>query len=304
MKNTPIEKPNLHPNNLHRQQYNFDELSIVCPQLSAFVSNNKFGNTTINFADAQAIKMLNTAILKHFYKLKFWDIPPGYLCPPIPGRADYVHHLVDLLSAKSTKITALDIGTGANLVYPIVGNAIYNWQFVASDINKVALLNAQNIIDKNAHLLGKITLRKQANVNHIFDGIILPNDKFSFTICNPPFHESAAEAYKANNRKNSNLHGTNTLKSKLNFGGIEYELWCNGGEKQFIENMILESKIFAKQCLWFTTLVSNKRLLPAFVAKLKGLHCTETKIIDMAHGNKVSRILAWTFLNENEKEMW
>ena len=43
--------------------------------------------------------MLNRAILMHHYGVKSWDIPAGYLCPPIPGRADYIHSVADLLAA-------------------------------------------------------------------------------------------------------------------------------------------------------------------------------------------------------------
>ena len=42
--------------------------------------------------------MLNRALLKADYGIDFWDIPPNYLCPPIPGRVDYIHHLADLLA--------------------------------------------------------------------------------------------------------------------------------------------------------------------------------------------------------------
>jgi 23S rRNA (adenine1618-N6)-methyltransferase len=41
---------------------------------------------------------LNKAILKAFYKIEYWDIPLHYLCPPIPGRADYLHYTADLLA--------------------------------------------------------------------------------------------------------------------------------------------------------------------------------------------------------------
>ena len=46
------------------------------------------------------MKALNKALLAHFYAVKHWDIPDGFLCPPVPGRADYVHHLADLLAGE------------------------------------------------------------------------------------------------------------------------------------------------------------------------------------------------------------
>ena len=133
---------NLHPRNLHQGRYNLEALSDTLPQLKEFLFVNQYGNLTLDFANPEAVKSLNQALLKHFYQVEFWDIPEGFLCPPIPGRADYIHFLADLLSqgkdGKSpigNKIKVLDIGTGANLIYPILGNSIYGWSFVGSELN-------------------------------------------------------------------------------------------------------------------------------------------------------------------------
>ena len=60
---------------------------------------NQFGDESVDFANPAAVKALNRALLRQDYGLDYWDIPAGYLCPPIPGRADYVHYLADLLAA-------------------------------------------------------------------------------------------------------------------------------------------------------------------------------------------------------------
>ncbi len=61
-------------------------------------------------------------------------------------------------------------------------------------------------------------------------------------------------------RKRRNL-GLNK-DDALNFGGQQQELWCEGGEVAFIKKMIEESKGFAKQVMWFTSLVSRGENLP------------------------------------------
>ena len=149
-KQHPIEKLQLHPRNKHRQRYDFDRLSAACPDLKKFVALNKWGDDSIDFSDAEAVKMLNKALLIHFYDVKDWDIPPTYLCPPIPGRADYIHHIADLLADNNSgkipvgsKIKCLDIGVGANCVYPIIGRAEYGWGFVGSDIDPLAIRSAR-----------------------------------------------------------------------------------------------------------------------------------------------------------------
>ncbi len=68
--------------------------------------------------------MLNKALLAAHYDIEYWDIPDTYLCPPIPGRADYVHRVAELLDVEVKgkyvhhKVRALDVGVGANCIYP------------------------------------------------------------------------------------------------------------------------------------------------------------------------------------------
>lgn len=123
-----VEKIMLHPRNVHRGQYDFPLLSEYNPRLSAFVARNAFGKESIDFANAEAVKSLNGALLHQAYGIRDWDIPPQYLCPPVPGRADYLHYLADLLAANNTGVIplgkivkVLDIGTGANCIYPLIG---------------------------------------------------------------------------------------------------------------------------------------------------------------------------------------
>src|SRR5688572_4178139 len=87
-----------HPRNRHGERYDFVRLVRSCPGLESFVVKHPCGGDTIDFSDPIAVKILNRALLKTQYGVEHWDIPPGYLCPPIPSRADYVHHVADLLS--------------------------------------------------------------------------------------------------------------------------------------------------------------------------------------------------------------
>ncbi|MCO4293902.1 23S rRNA (adenine(1618)-N(6))-methyltransferase RlmF [Solitalea sp. MAHUQ-68] len=311
LKKDSVEKTNLHPRNKHRGRYNFRELINACPELSAFVSENQFGIESVDFANAGAVKMLNKALLKQFYKIDFWDIPAGYLCPPIPGRADYIHYLADLLAEANNGVVpqgetvkVLDIGTGANCIYPIIGTTEYRWNFVGSDIDLRSIQSAEKIIKANLYLQSKIELRLQKYSNQIFKGLIKSEDRFHLTLCNPPFHSSAAEATSGTNRKLSNLGKKQSHKPALNFGGQHNELWCEGGEFEFIRRMIDESAQLTKQCLWFTTLVSKSANLNGIYVLLKRAQIQEFKTVEMSQGNKVSRFVAWTFLTKEEQENW
>jgi 23S rRNA (adenine1618-N6)-methyltransferase len=291
----------LHPKNKHQKKYNFSILCATNPSLKEFVFVNEYKTETIDFANPKAVKELNRAILFTHYNLTYWEFPEHHLCPPIPGRVDYIHYVADILKESAIKnITVLDIGTGASCIYPILGNVNYGWRFVATDIDKKSLEYAQQILMKNG-LDSEISLRHQNDKTHIFKGILNLEDTFAVTLCNPPFYSSIAEAKQENARKNKGLE-TNTIER--NFSGIENELCYKGGEKAFLHTYLYESSQFKKQCFWYTTLVSKKENVKSMYTSLEKLGATTIKTIPMHQGNKITRIVAWTFLNEKEQKEW
>lgn len=305
------EKNTLHPKNLHRSGYDFPELVAVLPELKSFTFINDYGTETIDFSNPDAVKALNNALLIQFYGIRNWDIPKSYLCPPIPGRADYIHYLADLLATsnnglipESETVQGLDIGIGANCIYPIIGNAVYGWSFVGTDIDENALQNCKKIIAENPQLIDAVSLQLQTESRFIFKNIITSEDRFSFTICNPPFHASQQEADKSSIRKINNLQTTRVTKPSLNFGGQNAELWCDGGEIGFLTQMIYESVKYPKQVLWFTSLVSKKDNLASIYKTLAKVNAAEIRTIEMAQGQKNSRIVAWTFLTAAQQKDW
>lgn len=305
------EKNILHPRNKHRSRYDFPELIKCLPELYPFVARNAHGGISIDFSDPVAVKMLNKALLISFYGIDNWDIPANYLCPPIPGRADYIHYLADLLAQcndglvpKGKHIKALDIGVGANCIYPIIGVQEYGWSFVGSDVDQGAVKAVKAIVAANPSLINMVTCRQQHNKQHIFKGIVKPAELFDFTMCNPPFHASAAEAQSGTKRKLHNLGKNRGKETVLNFGGQGAELWYEGGEIAFIRNMIEDSVAIAGQCLWFSSLVSKSSSLPFIYKALQSAGVAELKTVEMAQGQKVSRFVAWTFIDTAGKEQW
>lgn len=297
----PAEK--LHPRNLHRGRYDFKQLIAASPELAVFVSINAYGDESIDFADPAAVRSLNRALLMQYYGIQGWDIPENYLCPPIPGRADYLHYLADLLAVHGvvpTKLRVLDIGTGANCIYPLIGRRIYGWQFVGSDIDPAALENAQRILDANPDLGSAIELRLQSSWQSIFNGVVRPGETFDLTLCNPPFHTSLAEARQGTQKKWQNL-GKGASRA-LNFGGQGAELWCAGGEEAFVCRMIAESA--SVNCLWHSSLISKASSLPGIYRALKNAAVAEVRTIEMAQGQKRSRFVAWTFRDASQRSVW
>jgi len=310
-KEHPKEKAGLHPRNKHRERYDFKQLIGSCPELAQFVKLNNYNDESIDFFNPEAVKMLNKALLKHYYDIDNWDIPKNYLCPPIPGRADYIHHVADLLGSKNNgiiptgnKIKCLDIGVGANCVYPIIGNKEYGWSFIGTDIDPIAIESASKIIELNPFLNGKIELRLQNNPKDIYYGIIKEDELIDLSICNPPFHASLAEAKSGTLRKLNNLTCKKIAKPILNFGGQNSELWCEGGEERFVQDIIRQSKQFSTSCFWFSTSISKESNLKGVYEALKKAEAIEMNTIPMGHGNKKSRIVAWTFLTPEQQKKW
>ncbi len=301
--------PNLHPNNPHQGRYNITLLCDTLPELQSHVIENPMGDATIDFSNPTAVKLLNKSLLFQYYRLTYWDIPEGFLCPPTPSRADYIHHIADVFGLKNSKsakgVHALDIGTGANLIYPIIGVQAYGWRFTATDIDPISVENAKFIRLQNPTLKNKIRVKLQKNSQHIFKGIITAKDYFDVTICNPPFHASLEEATASNQRKQRNLvhhrnkranisnKSNNKQQNNLNFGGQKAELWCEGGEIGFLKTMANESQQFARQVAWFTTLVSKSENVAPLIHLLKKLGVKRLKEIKMQHGQKSTRIIAW-----------
>jgi len=295
-------KLGLHPRSRHHGRYDLPALVACCPELEAFVVANPAGEATVDFANPQAVKVLNRALLKHHYGVAYWDLPLGYLCPGIPGRADYLHQVADLLSGgeeaaipRGPEVAVLDIGTGANAVYPLIGVAEYGWRFVGVDIDPLAVKWAGQLVAANPAMKGRVELRLQKKPELLFEGVVRPGERFAVAICNPPFHASPEEARAGAIRKARGLGQRPAAVPKLNFGGQGAELWCPGGEAAFVGRMIRQSAERPELCGWFTCLVSRSENVPRMQRELKTVAAKEVRVLPMAQGQKRSRLLAWRF---------
>ena len=309
-------KQNLHPKNLHQGRY---DLALLCqkhPPLSHYIYERE-GKQTLDFSDSGAVINLNAALLKTHYNIDHWQIPQGYLCPPIPGRVDYIHYLADLLQncagkniLDHAKVKVIDIGTGASCIYPILGQRSYRWSFIASDIDAVSVASAKLIIEANQGLAKKIKVIHQTDAMKFFKGIIANGQKIDLTLCNPPFHSSLKEALAGNKRKRDNLIKSRNSAAapvstdKLNFGGQQAELFCQGGELRFIKSMISESQQYADQVLYFSALVSKSEHIRSLKKYLNDIKVQDVQVIKMSQGNKISRFIAWSFLNTQQRQDW
>jgi len=314
LRDPAAKKPDLlHPRNRHQGRYDFPSLIAASPELGEYVITNPYGKPSIDFADPQAVRVFNRALLKAQYGIGHWEIPADFLCPPIPGRADYVHYLADLLAEdnagsvpRGPGVRVLDIGVGANCIYPLIGHRDYGWRFLGADIEPAALASARNIVLGNPGLAEAIELRQQSEPQHIFHGLLHADERFHASLCNPPFHASPEEARAGSRRKWKNLGKLDPSRKLpvLNFGGQSNELWCEGGEIAFLKRMAGESREVAQQVQWFSSLVSKAGNLDDFRRALKKAGALQVRTLDMAQGQKQSRFVAWTFLDAEARAAW
>jgi 23S rRNA (adenine1618-N6)-methyltransferase len=299
---TGARKPGLHPRNRHARRHDFDRLTAAGPELRAHLRRAPHGGLTVDFADPAAVRALNRALLADAYGIRGWDLPPGYLCPPVPGRADYLHHAADLLAGESggrvprgPGVRVLDVGTGASAIYALIGHREYGWSFVGTDVDEAALASAARILAANPGLAEAIVLRRQADPQAAFAGVVHPGERFDLVVCNPPFHASARAAAAAAREKWRKL-GRGAAGGSRNFGGTAAELWCEGGELGFLRRMAAQSAAFAGQVRWFSSLVSSAESLLAIQRALRRAGARQVRTVPMAQGQKRSRFLAWSFV--------
>ena len=289
----PKTATGLHPQNPHQGRYDMAALVADLPELERFLTTNPSGEQTVDFSKNSAVVTLNRALLKHHYGIAHWHLPEGSLCPPVPGRADYLYHVRDLLGDKTGQVRVLDIGTGANLIYPMIGSQAFGWQFVATDADSIAIRNAHKLLTDNPQLAG-IDIRMQRKAEQVFTGMIREGEYFDLTLCNPPFYASQKEAEAQARRKWRNLKGRESSVER-NFGGQSNELWCEGGELAFLKRLMRDSANFGQQVGWFTALVSKDENVAPLKRLLRQLDAVEVKVVPMAQGQKQSRFIAWRF---------
>ena len=276
----------MHPRNRYRSPHDFPALAKLEPELADYLITTPDGRTSLRFGDPRAVYLLNRTLLLRDYGLTHWDLPAGHLTPPVPGRLDYIHLLHDLCPDAGR---VLDIGTGASLIYPLLGRKEYGWQFVGTEVNPTSLRVAGAIIKANR--LKGIELRRQ-QVGHILTGILRPGERVDLTMCNPPFFASRESAVAAGRAKWQKL---GKRDRGLTFGGADSELHTPGGEAGFLRQYIAESKAHANQVRWFTTLVSKSGYLGAALQQLERVGAKPPSVLPLEQGNKRMRVLAWQF---------
>ena len=260
------------------------------PELKKYIikeGNKNKDQFNFDWSNNELSLLMTKSILNYYFNIKYYDIPKGYLIPPVPSRLNYINFINILLNKfnipKNEDILGIDIGTGANIIYPLIGNSLYNWKFICSEINLCAYENADNILSKN-NLKEKILLLKQNNKNNIFIGILNQEKKYIFSMCNPPYYDYENEI-KIEDKKRD---------SEYNFDEVYYKQ----GEYGFFLRYFEESICYKKNIFINTILIGKKinaEKIYDIISENKEIKNKDIKKIKT--GSNVRYILYWSFYN-------
>jgi 23S rRNA A1618 N6-methylase RlmF len=118
---------------VNRLVFDFHKLACLEPELRPYVLILNC-RTVCNFKEQKSLIVLTKAIMKHCFGVQ-WMCPMENLCPRVPARLNYLLW-VNYQVGPNLKIeTVLDVGTGATLIYPLLGHAVFGWKFIATEIS-------------------------------------------------------------------------------------------------------------------------------------------------------------------------
>eukprot|EP00210_Caulerpa_lentillifera_P001543 g1481.t1 len=251
---------------------------------------NNHGYSTMDFADPVATLQLTKTLLKEYYDIT-WDIPVGHLVPPLPCRAKYnawIHDLLQLSSPDRNSVRGLDIGCGANCIYPLLGAATYGWNFIGTDITAEAVLHANANRDRNpriGHLINIIKIPESCQ--DILIPVVQEYGDFHFSMCNPPFFSSIEEA---------------SQNQKTAFGGTMEEMVHPGGELAFVNKILQESIQLQAHIHWYTVMLGKKTTFKQIRAQLHSLGAVAIRTSTLLQGKITRWTIAWSFAAKNTND--
>ncbi|KAJ3165698.1 hypothetical protein HDU88_003891 [Geranomyces variabilis] len=298
----------MHERNPFNDRPNFAELARQYEHLAPYLRPNWQGAPSIDFKDAQALRELTYALLWTGFGLRL-EIPLDMLCPPVPNRLDYVLTIEDLLAESGIKSDApvhgIDIGAGASCIYPLLAcKRNEKWRMLGLDIEPRAIAYATANVAQN-QLNSKITVCKnETDVilnKDLLDGF--HKKRYDFTMCNPPFYESAEQIARSRAGKDA--------PPRAVCSGTRAEMVTEGGELGFIRRILAESARpeMRRRVRWFTSLVGRKEDLASLEDALRAVGGARWEIKSLRQGATVRWVIAWTFigiyevLSDNEEDV-
>jgi len=196
----------------------FENLVPKYPKLEKYLIN--IDPPKFDLGDPETLSELNKCL---FYELSGIDIelPESHLIPSYSLRMIYAKAINDLISNNQLFRPIIEIGTGASAAIAMLLAKKYNNKVIATEINNISFLAAQNNIERNG-LANLITLLKSEG--QIIDGLI-PKGKYSSLLCYPPIYPS----------------DLTKLKKQRGWKGVKTELIAGKDELDFAIQLVNEA---------------------------------------------------------------
>ena len=274
------------------------------PAHSDLASALAAGNGCLDFSSASAVRSLSRALLMQCFGLTDWTLSDGALVPPIAARAAYLRRMGLIVGGgvpPPHPLSLLDVGTGANLIFPLLAaSPVFGWSATGLDVTPAALSGAAANLALNPSLASRIRLVAGSPTGR--PPILAPAlggeggtdaaSHFDFSVCNPPFFES--DAARATTAKDPGAaHGGGHA------GTAAETVWQGGGEAGFVCAFASESAAFPHAVTWFSSLLGRKASLTAVRGVLGGLRPQpEVRTFTLAEGGgRTTRwVVAWSWV--------
>ncbi|XP_030847867.1 RNA N6-adenosine-methyltransferase mettl16-like [Strongylocentrotus purpuratus] len=293
----------MHPRNRYKDNKpNFDELAEKYPEFARHVIRNQAGKATLDFHDSESLRSLTCTLLKEDFGLEV-ELPLDRLIPTLSLRLNYIHWIEDLLAStghgKET-VWGIDTGCGASCIYPLLGAQMNGWNFLASEVDALAIYYAKENITRNG-LDDKITVVETLE-DSMFEQALnsAPSRQplYHFTMCNPPFFGNSLEAQGIMTSRSMSRPEPKSVST-----AAELEMISEGGEVEFVRRMIEESLHLKNQVVWYTSMLGKKSSLALVREELRKHKIRNVTHTEFCQGRTMRWGIAWTFKEDMESPL-
>jgi len=290
----------------------FAHLAAASPAHADLAAALAAGGGRLDFSDPAAVAALSRALLMRRFRLDGWTCPVGALVPPIAARAAYLRRMGLIVGGGSPpprSLAVLDVGCGANLIFPLLAaSPVFGWSATGLDVTPAALAGAAANLALNSSLAGRVRLvaGDPAGRPPILEPVFGAGASwaaaaaaagdarfpFDFSVCNPPFFESAAA-------RAATAKDPGAPRGGGHAGSAAETVWEGGGEAGFVCALAAESAGHAHRVTWWSSMLGRKASLTAVRGVLKGLSpAPEVRTFTLAEGGgRTTRwVVAWSWV--------
>ncbi|KAI0889499.1 uncharacterized protein GGS22DRAFT_176810 [Annulohypoxylon maeteangense] len=279
--------------NLYLEEPDFFLLGQRDPEFRTVLERGSY----LDFANPKSVMQLTKTLLKLDFGLLV-DLPTDRLCPPVPNRHNYILWLKDLIDSScplsldsnepARKVTGLDVGTGASLIYPLLGCVQRpSWSFIATDVDSKSLAYARNNAQLNS-MSPRIRVVNRNITDCLIPLVEFGLESIDFVMVNPPFYTSKTELEDLASQKSRPPNSACT--------GAPIEMVCAGGEVGFVRRIIDESLVLREKVQWYTAMLGKQSSLEVLISILKTHGVTNYAVNAFVQGKKTRRwAIGWSF---------